>query len=43
MGVRRLRVEGQPFNENGVAMAKVTYMEWAPEVGRCRLVLSNQS
>jgi|EP00982_Pelagococcus_subviridis_P008443 hypothetical protein len=31
VGVRRLRIEGQPFDENGVAMAKVTYMRFAPE------------
>ena len=31
VGVRRLRIEGQPFNENGVAMAQVTFMKWAPE------------
>jgi hypothetical protein len=30
-GIRRVRIEGQPFNENGVAMAKVTFMDWAPE------------
>ena len=31
VGLRRLRIEGQPFNENGIAMAKVTFMTWAPE------------
>jgi len=31
VGLRRLRIEGQPFNENGIAMAKVTFMSFAPE------------
>jgi hypothetical protein len=31
VGTRRVRVEGQPFNENGVAVAKTRVMDWAPE------------
>ena len=28
---RRLRIEGQPFDENGVATAKVAFMDFAPD------------
>jgi hypothetical protein len=31
VGIRRLRIEGQPFDENGVAMAKTRPMDFAPE------------
>lgn len=31
IGRRRVRIDGQPFNENGIATAKVAFMDWAPE------------
>ena len=31
VGRRRVRIEGQPFDENGVAMAKVAFMDFAPD------------
>ena len=34
VGRRRVRIEGQPFDENGVAMAKVAFMDFAPDAPR---------
>lgn len=34
VGSRRVRIEGQPFDENGVAMAKVAFMDFAPDAPR---------
>lgn len=31
VGKRRVRIEGQPFDENGVAMARVAFMDFAPD------------
>lgn len=31
VGKRRVRIEGQPFDENGVAMARVAFMDIAPD------------
>ena len=31
VGRRRVRIEGQPFDENGVAMARVAFMDFAPD------------
>ena len=31
VGRRRVRIEGQPFDENGVTMAKVAFMDFAPD------------